>query len=321
MTISKTKLSIPIAITVSLLMLMSPLVSLQSHASGGTPDINIFLGYMDNDHSSANAPTPWCGTSGVQFVGSGTIYNGNPSSTANCPGTYDGGAILIQNTGTTSLTITNFTVLLPAPVTTTGGPTCSGRPQFFNIWFNPANSAFTQASIVVPPGGEVIFAQTSGGGNCPLISGTNGISGNSLPINGYADFDTSDFNFQTSCTPSTDTQSDPQLFITFLGIPTTSFGHGITASDQFIDSGHTLDTGGYDPVNDGCADNESLGWRLNTSTCGESCPGNQIGVPEFPLPIVFIVGIGFTLFLLARKGAFSGVRIPTRMLELTTRWR
>lgn len=337
MAFSKTKLVVPIVIGISLLMVFSPLVSIHSYAA--SPNISVYLGYMDNDHSEAYAPSPWCGSAGVQFVGSGTIYNGDPSSSSNCGscstppcGTYDGGAILIQNNDpVNSITITNFTVLLPPPVTTTGGPTCSGRPQFFNIWFNPANNAFSEGAVTVPPGGEVIFAQTSGGGNCPYISGSNGISGNSYPYSGYADFDTSDFNFQTSCTPSTDTQSDPQIYITLAGqtLQTNTYGSGkITYTTEITDSTHRIDTGGFDPVNDGCASNESEGWALagtscsnyNSASCLSNSPPPTSGVPEFPFPLAFVVGIGVALVLVARRTIFS-IHIPTRILRyISTSW-
>ena len=337
MTISNAKLALSFVIGISFLIALSPIVSIQSHASGG-PNISVYFGYMDNDHSEAYAPSPWCGSPGVQFVGSGTIYNGNPADSTNCGtcatppcGTYDGGAILIQNTGTDPITISNFTVLLPPPVTTLSGATCSGRPQFFNIWFNPANGVFSEVLVTVPSGGEVIFAQTSGGGNCPYITGSNGISGNSYPVNGYADFDTSDFNFQTVCTPSTDTQSDPQIYLTIAGqtVLTSTYGSAkITYTTEITDSTHRIDTGGFDPVNDGCSSNESEGWALagtgcvnySSGSCLANSPPPTSGVPEFPFPLAFVVGIGLAAFLVARRTIFS-IRIPTRVLRyVTTSW-
>ncbi|MDA4123508.1 MAG: hypothetical protein OK456_10050 [Thaumarchaeota archaeon] len=270
---------------------------------GASPQYSVFVGYGDNDHAGSNFPSIWCGDSGVQFIGSGGDYNGNPTAASNCTGTFDGGAIMVQNTGASSLTISGLTVTLPAPGAdcnsngcggTDSGATCGGiaRPVTWDIWFGAidfrgtSTVAYTGGTITVAPGDYAIFTGTTGGGNCP---------GGPAPTTGEADFDTSDSNFLFNCppTPTTDTQSAPQITLTIDG----------AAQPTLTDAGHTIDTGGQDPGN--CGINEALGWRPITVTCGESCPSNQIpptlGVPQFALPTIAVAAIGLVAFAFAAR--------------------
>src|ERR1700676_5525773 len=65
--------------------------------------IKVALAYADTEGRGSDAgncsncfPTPWCGSPGVQFIGSSTNYNGNSSDTANCKGGgWDTGAVLV----------------------------------------------------------------------------------------------------------------------------------------------------------------------------------------------------------------------------------
>jgi hypothetical protein len=248
--------------------------------------IVIAVGYADTEgrgSSSGNCtycfPSPWCGSYGVQFIGSSTNYNGNPTDPSNCAGgDWDGGAILVTNMGVTSeITLTNLTVALPLPASgDPGSPSCAEppRPITFDLWFgqqyylgNKSDPAYLGGPIVIPPGGQAIFAGTSSDGSytCP--------TGNypSAPPKATYDFDTSDANFLSGCTPTTDTVSDPQITFTALGYAPTTY----------VDEGHTIDTGGIDTGN--CAPtaadpqwgHEYMGWRLVNSTCGVLCPSNQ----------------------------------------------
>jgi len=210
---------------------------------------------------------------------------------------------MVQNTGTTDLTISGLTVTLPSPSCTTGcptgatagGPTCPGiaRPVTWSIWFGPvdylgtSSVAYTGGTITVTPGDYAIFTQTSGGGNCP---------GGPAPASSEADFDTSDANFLSNCPPTftTDTASEPQITFTING----------AVQPTLYDTGHTIDTGGIDPGN--CGLNEALGWRPITVTCGESCPSNQLppppsGVPQFPITAIAVAATAFVALALVRK--------------------
>jgi hypothetical protein len=226
-------------------------------------------------------PSPWCGSSGVQFIGSSTNYNGNPTDTSNCSGgDWDGGAILVTNTGETKeISLINLTVVFPLPASgDRGTPSCAQppRPITFDLWFgqqyyfgNKSDPAYVGSPIVLPPGGQAIFAGTSSDGSytCP--------TGNypSAPPKATYDFDTSDANFLNGCTPTNDTVSDPQITFTALEYAPTTY----------IDEGHTLDTGGIDVGNcsptaaDPQWGHEDMGWRLVNSTCGVLCPSNQFG--------------------------------------------
>ncbi len=248
----------------------------------------VAVGYADTEGRNPGAetctycfPSPWCGSDGVQFIGSSTNYNGNPTDTSNCSGgDWDGGAILVTNTGeTTSISLTNLTVVLPLPASgDRGSPSCAEppRPITFDLWFgqqyffgNKSEPAYLGSPIVLPPGGEAIFAGTSSDGSytCP--------TGNypSAPPNATYDFDTSDANFLSGCTPTNDAVSDPQITFTALGYAPTTY----------IDQGHTVDTGGIDTGNcdptqaDPQWGHEDMGWRLVNSTCGVLCPSNQFG--------------------------------------------
>lgn len=249
--------------------------------------ISVAVGYGDTERGvgayHVDFPSPWCGAPGVQFIGSSTNYNGNSTDVSNCiGGDWDGGAVLVTNTGASSITLTNLTVVLPLPSSgTLGSPSCAEppRPITFDLWFGQqyyngtlSDPAYYGGPITLLPGGQAIFAGTSSDGAyiCP--------SGNypSGPKGATYDFDTSDANFLGGCTPTNDTASDPRITLW-------AEGHAPTT---YIDAGHVIDTGGIDPgMCKGTTanpewPNESLGWRLANSTCGEGCPANQLGVTE-----------------------------------------
>jgi len=249
--------------------------------------VTVAVSYADTEgrsNSSGNCtycfPSPWCGSHDIQFIGSSTDYNGYPTDTSNCSGgDWDSGGILVTNTGETPITLTNLTVVLPLPASgNRGSPFCPEppRPIAFNLWFgqqyyfgNKSDPAYLGSPIVVPSGGQAIFAGTSSDGSytCPTGNYPAG------PPKPTYDFDTSDAQFLSGCTPTTDTVSDPQITFSALGYAPTTY----------VDDGHVIDTGGIDPGN--CAataadpqwGHESLGWRLANNTCGELCPSNQFG--------------------------------------------
>lgn len=245
----------------------------------------VAVGYADTERGIArfqlDFPSLWCGSPGVQFIGSSTNYNGNSTDPANCEGgDWDGGAILVTNSGAAPITLTNLTVVLPLPASgDVGSPICPDptRPITFNLWFgqqyyfdNRSDPAYFGGPITLSQGGQAIFAGTSSDGAYKCPSG-NYPAGPAGSPNATYDFDTSDTNFLTGCNPTNDTVSDPRITLTATGY----------ASTTYVDSGHTIDDGGIDPGNCSATSanpewpNESLGWRLVNDTCGEACQTNQ----------------------------------------------
>jgi hypothetical protein len=276
----------------ALMMALGPVLTVVSGASATPaaatdppnipPSVVIAVGYRDTERGigkfTLDLPVPWCGSAGVQFIGSSTIYNGNSTDLQNCMGgDWDGGAILVTNTGTAPITLTGLTVTLPLPLSGSKGmPSCAPppRPIVFNLWFgqqyfNGTKSvpAYLGGPITLKSGGQAIFTGTTADGTyeCPSGNWPSGPKGSTY------DFDTSDSNFLTGCTVTNDTVSDPEITFSAQGYaPTTYF-----------DLGHVIDTGGIDTgmCKATAANpewpNEDLGWRLINSTCGESCTSNQ----------------------------------------------
>ncbi len=299
------RFAIPIVVSMMAIMALSPCLTKIAYANptGIPSSISVAVAYADTEgrgNGSGNCadcfPNPWCGSPGVQFIGSSTNYNGNSTDPKNCRGgDWDTGAILVINTGATPVTLTNLTVALPLPSSgSTVTPTCAAekRPITFNVWFgqqyywhNAADPAFDGGPITVPAGGEAIFAGTSSDnsyhcptGNYPSIGLTNGTY----------DFDTSDAYYIDGCTPTTDPSSAPRIVFSASGFAATTYD----------DVGHTLDTGGIDTGN--CAPtavdpqwgHEYLGWRPVSETCGESCPTNQLGGASSATPSSVAAGSG-----------------------------
>src|SRR5947209_2226565 len=153
-----------------------------SHASSGISGLSVSVGYAEDKHqSSLNPgafPVPWSGSPNTIFLGN-PVYGSSPCGTL--PHCFDGGAIRLDNTSSSDISIDNVSVddhsSLP------GG-------KVFNLW----------GSFTVPAGKSVILA-----GNPP----TNDPS--------YNNFDTSGAP-KGNCTPIT---VAPTVTITIGGIPTT----------------------------------------------------------------------------------------------------
>ena len=280
-----------LVVSMVVLMAMGPFFTTVAYAA--TPRIPssvvLAVSYADTEgrgNQSGNCdtcfPSPWCGSPGIQFIGSSTNYNGNSTDANNCrAGDWDTGAILVMNTGTSPVTFTNLTVAFPLPSSGNSSgdtviPTCKAeeRPITFNVWFgqqyywhNLGDPAFNGGPITVPAGGEAIFAGTSSDNSYHCPTGNYPSTGT---INGTYDFDTSDAYYLGGCTPTTDPSSAPRIVFSANGYSTTTYN----------DTGHTLDTGGIDTGNctptqsDPQWGHENLGWRL-IGTCGEGCPTNQ----------------------------------------------
>ena len=209
----------------------------------------VFVGYADNLRASGFFPTPW--------LGDPTVVSQTPTGE-----TLDTGAVRIDNTGGTTLTITGFTV------------TFNGGAQTFNFW-NP---------LVIAPGQVGIFTQTGSfnfdtsdfgifGGLppsslAPTLAGNNAIGGCSstaaiLAASGFAG----------ACAATA---------------PVVSFfanGNPFSATD----TGQILNTGGWDFVNNGFFGedgNESINWNQ----IGSNANRGGTGVPE--PSTMFLLGSG-----------------------------
>ena len=111
-----------ISIAILLVLGMCPTTTVHAYLPSISSSVSVAAAYADTEGrpGAGNCtdcfPSPWCGSPGVQFIGSSTNYNGNSTDPGNCKsGGWDAGAILVTNNGSTSITLTNLTVMLPLP--------------------------------------------------------------------------------------------------------------------------------------------------------------------------------------------------------------
>jgi hypothetical protein len=204
----------------------------------------IYVGYADNLRASGFFPSPW--------LTDPTVVSQTPNGE-----TLDSGAVRIQNNSGSPITISNFTVELnPAG----GGP----GTVLFSIW----------GTLVIPAGDNGLFLQTGAAENFdssdhggfgglppsslfPTVPGNNLIGGCSSPASILIPS-----GFAAPCDANA---------------PIVSFlqdGNPITLTD----TGHILDTGWWDFVNNGLFGedgNESINWNVIGST-----PNRGGNVPE-----------------------------------------
>lgn len=187
----------------------------------------VLVGYADNLRASGFFPTPWLGASNVVSQSSlGQIL--------------DTGAVRIDNTGSSSITITNFSVTLNP----------GSAPLVFSIW----------SPLTIAPGQIGIFTQTAQFnfdssdfgmfGTVPPASLAPNIPGNNA-IGGCSSTPSilSATSFAASCAANA-----PKVSFTENGSPVTA-----------IDTGQILNTGGWDFVNNnlfGEDGNESINWNV-----------------------------------------------------------
>lgn len=213
-------------------------------ATSAQAGITVFTGYADNLRPSGFFPTPWLGDPGVV------------SETPNGE-TLDAGAVRIENTGGSAITVSNFTVQMNGG----GGPT-------FNFW----------SSLIIGAGENGVFTQTSSfnfdtsdfasasppGGIGATDPGGNGIGG---------------------CSSTAAAQALAGITAFCAGVePIVSFDIGADHF-SFHDSGHILDTGNYDFINGSPDGNESINWNV---IGGGATRGGS--VPEPSTWVVMLVG-------------------------------
>lgn len=239
----------------------------------GALSADVYVGYADGLRGGADFPDPFA-VGGTFMVGSNaytvTLFAGDNT-------TEDSGAVMLINNSGSDMTINGLTV--------------NDRANGFvyTLW-----GSFLGAGYTLHPNEAAIFAQTAG-----------------------ENFDTSDFGGNTHATsyagfdPTTNNCSNGPIAAEASCVnnsPIVTFTIGGTPTDLF-DTGHVLDTGGYDSAGynhlhtggGGVPQfntNESLQWRL-IGTTGIGNPGGG-GVPE-PSSITLLGGALLGSFAMLRR--------------------
>jgi PEP-CTERM motif len=214
-------------------------------------DVNVFVGYADSLRPSGFFPTPWLGASGVV----------SESSSAQL---FDAGAVRIDNTGASAVTISGMTVQMnggSGPTYAIWSPLVVGAGDV-GIFTQTAQYNFDSSdnSFATPPGN--IGATDPGGngiGGCSGSAGAQGAAG----ITGLCD--------------------SRQPIVSFL--------INGTAATPLNDTGHILDTGNYDFINGSPDGNESINWNKIGS---EASRGGT--VPEPSTWAMMLIGFGGLCF-------------------------
>jgi hypothetical protein len=211
----------------------------QAHASS----IDVYVGYADNLRASGFFPTPW--------LGGANVASQTPTGQS-----LDTGAIRVDNATGSAIIVSNFQVYFPNNAST------------FSLWSNLTIGA-GQVGIFTQTGSYNFDTSDFGqfGGAPPLALAPNnyGGNGNTSAIGGCAS--SSAFIAAAGYTAACAATS-----------PVITFDIGTTAY-SFTDTGHILNTGGWDFVNNGGYGgdgNESINWNVVGS---EPVRGGN-GVPE-----------------------------------------
>ena len=222
----------------------------------------VYTGYADSLRASGFFPNPWIGASNVVSNSSGAQV-------------FDAGAILIVNTGSTALNISDFTVsnfnngavfnfFTPLTIPVGDGGIFTQTFQYNFDTSDQANGA--------PPGG---IYPTS-----PDTNGSNGIGG-------------------CSSTAAAQTAAGITAYCATRQ-PLVSFLDNGT-SYNLSDSGHIIDTGNYDFINGSLDGNESINWNL----IGSEANRGGTTVPEPSTWAMMVLGfafLGFASYKTSRKG-------------------
>ena len=230
-------------------------VAAASMPSAHADSLSVYVGYADNLRASGFFPTDWLGSPGV--------VSQTPTGQ-----TLDSGAVRIDNTGATAITISGMTV------------TWNGGAQSVSIW----------NSLVIGAGQIGIFTQT---GSYNFDSSDSGIFGSGPPSSLYP---TISGNNQIGGCSSTASILAASTYAAacLASAPVVTFKENGTLV-SLTDSGQILNTGGWDFVNNGSFGsdgNESINWNLIGTAANR---GGTTGVPEpatFLLMAVGLAGLG-----------------------------
>jgi hypothetical protein len=170
-----------------------------ARAAGGTINgLSVYVGYAEdkeiNNPLPGTFPIPWAGASNTIFLGSPIVGQSACGALTLC---YDTGAIRLDNTSTSNITINSVSVDIHSSIP--GG-------KVFNLW----------GSFTVPAGKSVILA-----GNPPTDDPP------------YDNFDTSSYP-ANNCTPI---KVSPTVTITVGGVPTTYVDLGHILDTEGVDLG------------------------------------------------------------------------------------
>lgn len=213
----------------SMLLGMAILLAFFS-AQANADYLKVWVGYADSLRPSGFFPDPFAGAPGVVYSGLSTTLS------------LDSGAVRIDNTGGTSLTVTGLTVTL--------NPGTGPIP--FSLWSAP---------VTLVPGQKAIYAQTAQYNFDSSDFGFLGLIGidKAHPLGG--------------CTnPGALTATQQQYCV--VDAPLVSFsenGHPVS----YVDIGTVLNTFGYDFISGSSDGNESINWNVIGSVAdrgGSSTP-------------------------------------------------
>ncbi len=230
------------------ILLTAALVTAASAAQADS--FSVYVGYTDNLRPSGFFPSPYC------------TGNNGTTCQVDTSASLDAGTFRIDNTGATSLDITNIKVAL------------DNGASVFTLWNN----------VTIGAGGRAIFGQPGAAQNFDTSDTFDFFNDTGIAINGIG-----------GCTVLTDLNAteianckkyDPVITFDVNGTP-----------ESFTDSGSILNTGGYDF--NCCSDkngNESINWNL-VGTAGTR--GGDI--PEPITLTVFGAGLAGAAALRRRK--------------------